>query len=259
MSLYSGARRKAKAAGWKRERAKDGLCRDGAIAQLAHDLVVAVHARVEQRVPAAAAEVVDVGAGLEHRHHRRVVAELRGVLHRREAGARARVDGGGRLHGRGDGETGGDGEEMGRDGEEMGKRWEMSDEREMRGEKRCEERRDEMRDERRDERREERRGERRGEGHNHLHEPPRRGRVAEAARKRQRGEAALRLVRLELRRDLADRDVHRRPPDEWSRVAKNGVLGAAWLQGHGSFKGSDVLGASSRVGRAIPSLETNPE
>ena len=189
---------------------------------------MAVHARVEQRVPAAAAEVVDVGAGLEHRHHRRVVAELSGVLHRREAGAGARVDGGGRLH------------VHGRGGEETGGRWggaRWGGEREG----------------------EERRGEGREERHNHLHEPPRRGRVAEAARKRQRGEAALRLVRLELRRDLADRDVHRRPPDEWSRVAKNGVLGAAWLQGHGSFKGSDVLGASSRVGRAIPSLETNPE
>jgi len=40
--------------------------------------------------------------------------------------------------------------------------------------------------------------------------------------------------------------------------SENGVLGAAWLQGHGLSVGPEVMGCYSRVRRAASSLQMQP-
>ena len=40
---------------------------------------------------------------------------------------------------------------------------------------------------------------------------------------------------------------------------ENGTLGGLWLEGHGLSEGSEVLGRSSRVLKAAPSLQTQSE
>ena len=37
------------------------------------------------------------------------------------------------------------------------------------------------------------------------------------------------------------------------------ILGAAWLQGHGLFVGSETMGLSSRVSRTATRLQMQPE
>ena len=43
------------------------------------------------------------------------------------------------------------------------------------------------------------------------------------------------------------------------KCSENGVLGAAWLEGHGSSEGSVVLGALSRERWAASSLQLMPD
>ena len=51
-----------------------------------------------------------------------------------------------------------------------------------------------------------------------------------------------------------------RAPPEWTDTrSENGVLGAAWLQCHGSSEGPEMPDASSRVRRAAPGLQMQPD
>ena len=52
--------------------------------------------------------------------------------------------------------------------------------------------------------------------------------------------------------------VHAHPP-AWSHAANRFNLGGLWLKAHGLSVGSEVLGLSSRVRRAAPSLQMQPE